>query len=205
MNKSLRAGLSAPRWVGGLPRARLSVASLTLALACGLSHAADLPPGMAAGNIFVDALQHGEASAPIPTVGRMGEAVHMLQKQARDPGPVYMRAKRVARFVDQSRCGRVTFMVEQPSSHKAWGNLGGALNLCEDGQPPLRVCKDRPLVLVPHTAHCADGSAPMDTAEVADAIRVSLTAGFITPKEASERWKREHPAASEGASGGAKP
>ena len=121
-------------------------------------------------NVIVRALVDGRASDPVPDIPVFRQAVAALQRQAGDPGPIHVQAMRLQRFEQQARCGRVVFAMWQPSSNKAWPAIGGELNICEDGQPPLRVCKDGPGVLVPSASTCRDQSAPQDTPEVAAAI-----------------------------------
>ena len=140
-----------------------------------------------ASNLFVDALRNGDANVPAPGTGLFDGALRSLQDQSGNPGQIFVKAKRVARFVQQAHCGRVAFALWQPASNHAWPALGGQLNICEDGQPPLRVCDDRPNVLVPHTSLCRDKSAPHDTAEVAAVIASALAAGDITPQQAQQR------------------
>lgn len=161
---------------------------------------------MSAGNLFTDALRNGEASAPAPAVRLFDGALQALRQQTGDPGPIHVKARRLVRFTQQARCGRVVFALYQPSSHHAWPSLGGQLNICEDGLPPLRACDDRPKLLVPPTSTCPDKSSPHDTAEVAAAIGAALAGGDITPEEARRRTAdRAKAAAPQGkpASGGA--
>lgn len=62
------------------------------------------------------------------------------------------------------------------------------MNVCEDGQPPLRVCTDRPGVLVPASASCPNGRSPVDTDEVATAIR---NAGGMTQEQTMRSWAHQ--------------
>ena len=140
--------------------------------------------GLPFANVIVRALVDGRASEPLPDLPMLRQAVVAMQQQAGDSGPIVVQAMRMQRFVQQARCGRVVFGMSQPSSHKAWPALGGELNICEDGLPPLRVCKDRPNVLVPASSNCRDGSAPQDTTEVASAISAALNRGGLTVDQA---------------------
>jgi len=97
-------------------------------------------------------------------------------------------AQRVVRFTQQSRCGRVRFALAQPASKKVWPAFGGQMNVCEDGQPPLRTCPEHQSVLVPATSVCATGKPPVDTEEVAAAIRAATNAGAITHDQMLRDW-----------------
>ena len=153
------------------------------------------PTSVAAGglpfaNVIVRALVDGRASEPLPDLPMLRQAVVAMQQQAGDSGPIVVQAMRMQRFVQQARCGRVVFGMSQPSSHKAWPALGGELNICEDGLPPLRMCKDRPNILVPASSICRDGSAPQDTTEVAAAISDALNRGGLTSDQAKQKRLR---------------
>ena len=142
--------------------------------------------GLPFANVIVRALVDGRASEPLPDLPMLRQAVVAMQQQAGDSGPIVVQAMRMQRFVQQARCGRVVFGMSQPSSHKAWPALGGELNICEDGLPPLRMCKDRPNILVPASSNCRDGSAPQDTTEVASAISAALNRGGLTVDQARQ-------------------
>jgi hypothetical protein len=163
-------------------------AVIGLALLCGVGTA------FAAGNVFVTALQAGEAFAPLPTNGIFVGAISALQQQSGDSSPIFIKVRRVSRFVQQSRCGRVVFGLAQPATKKVWPQLGGQLNICEDGLPPLGVCSDSPSVLVPRTATCKDRSSPQDTPEVAAALRNALANGDISPEQLREQILQQHKA-----------
>jgi hypothetical protein len=173
------------------------------ALFCGLLMAATLlpAPGVAQPfetNVLVLALTQGSASAPLPDEPLLQRALQAIRARTGDPGPFEIEAKRVARFSSQQRCGRVAFAVAQPSSHHVFPQLGGELNLCEDGQPPLRHCADNPGTLVPATAHCRNGAQPVDTEEVAAAIQASVSRGGLLPQEARAKFARQAAAAASG-------
>ena len=170
---------------------RLAVlAAMVAYVFSGLSLGAE-PVGAAGGslpfaNVIVRALVDGRASEPLPDLLVLRQAVAAMQQQSGDAGAIVVQAMRLQRFVQQARCGRVVFGMSQPSSHKAWPALGGELNICEDGLPPLRVCKDRPNVLVPPSSTCRDGSSPQDTIEVAAAISAALNRGGLTVDQAKQ-------------------
>lgn len=161
------------------------------AASCGPVSAAESPLPASAGNLFIDALRNGDANVPAPGTGLFEGALRSLQDQTGNPGQIFVKAKRAVRFEQQAHCGRVVFALWQPASNHAWPALGGQLNICEDGLPPLRVCDDRPRVLVPHIATCRDKSAPHDTAEVAAAISTALASGDITPEQAQQRARQQ--------------
>ena len=91
-------------------------------------------------------------------------------------------------FKQQPRCGRVQFALGQPTAKIVFAAFAGQMNVCEDGQPPLRTCPDRPGVLVPATGSCKDGRPPVDTEEVAVAIRA---AGGLTQEQMLRNWLQQ--------------
>jgi len=172
---------------------------LPIALSCVLlcAAASAQPAGaQAASNAFVEALITGRGQALFPESPAFASVREALNRQTGDAGPIVVKTERVARFASQPHCGRVAYVVAQPSSHTVWPNLGGQLNLCEDGLPPLRQCHGRPGTLVPPTRPCADGSTPEDTPEVAAAIRASFERGYISADEARRRTHAPAPSAS---------
>lgn len=134
-------------------------------------------------NVLVRALRDGSAAEPLLAEGPYQNIVRMIQKKSGDAGPVVVVAQRLKRFEKQPLCGRVVFAVTQPTSHAGWKNLGGQLNICDSGNPPLRVCADKPELLIPSDAVCADGSPPRDTAEVEAAIQASLASGGLSREQ----------------------
>lgn len=170
------------RWLQTPVAAALAV-TLTLASAAYAQAAA--PKAMS--DVFVRALVDGRAMAPVPDTPLFGPALEQLKRQAGGEGPIVIQAMRIVRFEGQAHCGRVVFGFAQPSSHKAWADLGGQLNICEDGQAPLRICGGEPRVLVPANRRCRDKSAPIDTPEVAAAIQAALVGGNITGQQVKER------------------
>ena len=173
------AGPSAP---GRTCWSLLALASAALALLAGAAasdaRADDGPPTSA--NVFVNALVHGRATAPLPDDPRWADVVAALKRQAGSDAALQIAAMRVAKFTNQAQCGRVAFALWQPLTNKAWPQLGGQLNICEDGKPPLQVCAQAPDQLVPVGLRCADGVPAQDTAEVRQAIDAAIAAGSLS-------------------------
>lgn len=119
---------------------------------------------------FVLALINGASTGKIDNSPMMIFAANKIKNKTGSDGEVSVRAQRVIRFSEQPKCGRVTFALYQESSNTYWGQLGGQLNICVDGMPPLRVCKTDPKKLVLPSSICKDNSRPVDTTEVAVAI-----------------------------------
>jgi hypothetical protein len=165
-----------------------------------------VPTGAVVDNVFVHALLSGAAIEPIPSSAGFATIARALQRRTGDDSPVFVDAKRVVRFEQQARCGRVMFKLVQPASVRPASGLGAQLNICEDGLPPLRVCQDQLNVLVPATVKCRDGSNPQDTAEVAAAIQAAIAGGDINAEEARRRAIEQAKAfaAARAASGGAR-
>jgi hypothetical protein len=186
---SSRASLSrvSPSALHGLPRA---VAGFCLAISAGAAIAAPGQPGEGLStNALVEALISGQASAPVPErPGRFSMVLAALQAQSGSREPIALMAKRVIAFRQQPRCGRVSFVLGQPTAKVVFGSFAGQMNICEDGQPPLRTCADQPGVLVPPTAVCNGGKAPVDTAEVAEAIHA---AGGLTHEQMLRAWAKQ--------------
>jgi len=159
--------------------------ALSCVLLCGSAPAQSAQPP--AVNAFVEALITGHGQSPFPESPAFASVLQALHRQTGDAGPIVVEATRVVRFASQPNCGRVAYVVAQPSSHKVWSGLGGQLNLCQDGLPPLRQCPGRPATLVPPMRRCSDGTAPEDTPEVAAAIRASIEHGQVTAEEIHRR------------------
>lgn len=140
-------------------------------------------------NVFADALINGRATSPVPQrPGQTSKVLARLQAISGSAEPVSIIAARVTRFSQQPHCGRVQFAFGQSQAHVIFKSFAGQMNVCEDGQPPLRVCADRPGVLVPAAASCANGQPPVDTDEVAAAIRI---AGGMTHDEMLHSWAHQ--------------
>nr|AJL34949.1 hypothetical protein pBPS066 [Burkholderia pseudomallei] len=148
-------------------------------------------------SVLTLALANGTASAPLDEHGQYAQAISAIQARTGDHGPVVVLARRVATFKEQPRCGRVAYIVAQPTSHIAWTDMGGELNICDDGNPPLRMCKAQSGKLVLPDSNCSDGSTPVDTPEVAAAISSAISAGGLDPRAAARRVRA---ASSSGAS-----
>lgn len=133
-----------------------------------------------AGSPFVTALKNGKASAAPPPGVLSDFIMKQLQGKTGSTGEILMEVHRVSRFKSQPSCGRVLFGLYQPSSNTFWGQLGGQLNVCEDGTPPLKVCKSAPGQLVLPNHVCADKSRPVESPEVAAAISTALADGGMT-------------------------
>lgn len=132
--------------------------------------------------VYADALKQGKAETRLPYKAPLDKLTLQLQQMTRDAGPIMVKAERIKYFQQQTHCGRVRFILYQPSSNTAWPELGGQLNICEDGAPPWRICKSNPMRLVLHTERCADGTLPIDTPEVAQSILEAVAAGsMLTP------------------------
>lgn len=136
--------------------------------------------------LMMEALTRGTAEMPLEADGAYARAVAAVRAHTGDSGPVVLYAQRVRMFKDQPRCGRVRFVVGQPTAHQAWPEMGGQLNLCENGDPPQRECRNAPGKLVLASARCADGSAPVDTREVKQAIDDAVAAGSLRPQDAAK-------------------
>jgi hypothetical protein len=162
-------------------RLPLLVSSLLLALPTA-SYALD----DSARDLMSEALVHGSAQMPLDADGMFGRAVTAIRASTNDAGPVVLYTQRLQMFKDQPRCGRVLFVVGQPSAHQVWPELGGQLNICENGDPPQRVCRNAPGKLVLANARCSDGTTPIDTPEVKQAIDAAVAAGSMKPEDAAK-------------------
>ena len=156
-------------------------------------------------NVFAAALIDGVSSAPAPQrSAAMARTLQAMQAESGSSEPISIVAIRVVKFAEQPRCGRVRFVLAQPASKRVWPAMGGQMNVCEDGQPPLRTCPELSGVLVPANAACLGGKPPIDTPEIAAAIRAAVAAGGITQEQAVHEWvKRLNSQAHGAAAGGA--
>ena len=137
-------------------------------------------------NVFADALINGRSTAPVTARSdQQSKVLARLQAISGSSEPVSIIAARIFRFSQQPHCGRVQFAFGQPKAHVVFKSPAGQMNICDDGQPPLRVCADHPGVLVPVAASCGNGTLPIDTDEVASAIR---SAGGMTHEEMLRAW-----------------
>lgn len=154
-------------------------------------------------SVFTLALSHGSASAPLSEDGNFGQAVKAIRKRTGDNGPVVVYAQRIARFAQQPLCGRIGFIIGQPGARVMYTDMSGQFNLCEDGEPPLRMCRGHADTLVPYNSVCPDASTPVDTPEVAAAIQAAVAAGGMTPEQAAKAV-RSSPAQAPGVPGTAR-
>jgi hypothetical protein len=173
---------------------RLTISAWTLCLLAiampDLAHA-DAAPS----SVFTQAIMDGEASAPLANDGQFANAIAAIKHRTGDNGPVVIYATRVTMFQEQPHCGRVSFVIGQPSSHIAYRDMAGQFNICDDGDPPLRMCAGHPEKLVPADSICADMSKPVDTPEIAAAV----AAGGMTPEQAAKSIRAAQPHATAGA------
>jgi hypothetical protein len=174
------------------PLDRLSLATLVAALALPMSFSAvaqGFGDASRAPNVFAAALIQGRATAPIPLrPGQFTKILETLQARSGSNEPVSILAARVLSFKQQPRCGRVQYAFGQPTAKIVFAAFAGQMNVCEDGQPPLRTCPDRPTVLIPANGACPSGKPPVDTEEVAAAIRA---AGGVTQEQMLHAWLRQ--------------
>jgi hypothetical protein len=136
-------------------------------------------------SFLVEALQKGSASAPLPAEGPFKSGVSAIESRTGHQGSVEILAWRIERFTQQANCGRVGFIPHQPASKTAFPEMGGELNICDDGMPPLRFCAA--LGLVPFSARCPDGASPQDTDEVKAAIAAALTRGGLSQQQVARK------------------
>ena len=146
-------------------------------------------------NVFSRAIVDGAASAPVPDLPEFKNAIKVVETRTGSDAPLVIYARRVIRFSHQPRCGRVVFIIGQPATHTAWKDMGGQLNICDNGDPPLRMCKSAPNKLVPFDAACAGGASPVDTPEVSAAIHEAVSEGSVTPQTFYERHQAQRAAA----------
>lgn len=143
--------------------------------------------GQPINGVFAQALMDGEATAPIPSNSQIEVMIQQVKEATRDNSPLMIKATRLYKFKQQSRCGRIKFIIIQPTS--GFILPGGQLNVCDDGAPPWRVCKNNPGELIPAHEYCADGSIPQDTQEVADAIKDALAHGELSQEQVAQKLK----------------
>lgn len=143
-----------------------------------------------AGTPFVAALKDGVAEGPPPPMEMMPMATNAIQDKTGSKGDITVKAFRVMRFKSQPACGRVSFGLFQASTHTFWGQFGGQLNVCDDGTPPLKMCTGSSELVLPNR-FCRDGSHPIDTPEIAQAIATAVKQGGVTPEQMKEKVRRE--------------
>lgn len=134
-------------------------------------------------NVFVRALRDGHATMVMPVEEPFARVVRDLQSKTANAGAIELQATRIARFKQQPLCGRVMFVVAQPATKIAWSDMGGQLNICESGNPPMRVCDEHPEVLVEPAFLCIGGKSPHDTHEVSSAIAQAIKDGGLSREQ----------------------
>jgi len=134
-------------------------------------------------NIFDETLSEGRGNMPAPINAQTKQGIKAMQDKTKSDGEITIRLTRITRFKSQPRCGRITMAFYQESTNTVFNGVGVDMNICVDGQPPLRECRDKPLVLVNSMAACKDGSTPIDTPEIAKAIADSVAKGELTPEQ----------------------
>ncbi len=155
------------------------LATLLAALACSLpALSQDMPM-----SVFTEALTKGQASVELPNDQQFAPLVQAIRGRTGSNGQIMVFAKLITRFKEQPSCGRVAFLVSQPSANIAWDDLGGQLNICLDGLPPKKMCASHPGQLYPFGAMCPDGSPAQDTAEVQAAIKHALATGGLSNEQ----------------------
>ena len=180
---------------GYLASARWSAATLLTGLAllasAGGPDVAQAQDDMSS-NVFAAALIHGRANSPVPArTPQITAVLQRLQARSGSSEPVSILAQRLMFFKQQPGCGRVRFALGQPNAKIVFAGFGGQMNVCRDGQPPLRACPDRPGVLVPFDGVCHNGKSPIDTDEVAAAIRTATAAGGFTQDQMLKQWAHQ--------------
>jgi hypothetical protein len=135
----------------------------------------------------VVSLRDGRASAALPSSEGAQLVARKIKERTGSQGDITVEFVRIVRFTEQPRCGRVGYTLYQKSSNTAWGQFGGQLNVCEDGGPPLRLCKGS-AVLVPANAQCTDGSWPAETPEVQAAMARAAADGSLTGEQFRARF-----------------
>lgn len=140
--------------------------------------------------VFAQALREGNATALIQSTPATDTALKAIKAQAGNQSDLYIRARRIERFAQQERCGRVAFVVTQPETKRVWPGLGGELNVCDDGMPPWRVCEGKTDVLVHPDTRCPNGRSAEDTEEVKAAIKRSLARGALSADQARKEVEK---------------
>lgn len=138
-----------------------------------------------ASSVFTQAVAQGQSSAPLSNDGQFKDAIAAIKKRTGSNGPVVLYASRIVTFEHQPHCGRVAFMIAQPDAHAAFRDMSGQMNICDNGDPPRRICKADPDKLVSPDGICADLSKPVDAPEVAAAIADAVAHGGMTPQQAA--------------------
>ena len=125
-------------------------------------------------NPFVEGLIKGKFKTEFRDY-RVLRVTNDLKAQTKSDESLYLIVERLLTFKSQTQCGRIKFWLEQPATKTKWEQLGGELNICEDGLPPWGICPNTQMA--PITSKCADGSPPQQTAEVKEAIQSAVDRG----------------------------
>ena len=138
---------------------------------------------------MVKALIEGQAQAPFPKEKGFERIEEMLKQRTHNSGEIIIQFQRISRFKEQAHCGRISMYAAQPATKSVWPEIGGDLNICDNGYPPLRICPEQPKILVTPDVNCQGGKSPVDTAEVKAAIANSLAHGGLTAEQANQKVK----------------
>lgn len=140
-------------------------------------------------SLFVQALKNGDASKPVPNNPEFDKWISQIKTSTHDTGEIVIHAYRFKKFSQQSTCGRVGYELEQPSTNSRFPEIGGQLNICQNGEPPLMLCKNQIRQLIPANKTCDDGSKPIFTNEVQDAIDNAIKGGSLSKDQIDLKLK----------------
>jgi hypothetical protein len=138
-------------------------------------------------NLFLDALTQGHSSALLPKSQINDKVIEMLRDRSQSSGPIFQEAFLMYRFKEQPHCGRLEFFITQPSSQSVWREMGGQLNLCENGEAPMQLCTKG--MLIPNGLTCPDKTKPVDTDEIKESIKRAVAQGSLTPALLHQKLK----------------
>lgn len=138
-------------------------------------------------NVLVQALRDGQATQSLQGDRRYARLIQTVQSKTGSTGDVIVAARLLKRFDQQPKCGRVVFAIAQPSTRTYWADMGGQLNICESGSPPLKVCREKTEILVSPYSVCERGSTPIDSPEVERAIHEAIFSGSMSQDELIKR------------------
>jgi hypothetical protein len=137
-----------------------------------------------------EVLVTGRALAPLAINAQTKVGIETLQAQTKSAAPITMELTRIVLFKEQPLCGRIKNTLYQESTKTHFKVSNSALNICIDSTPPLRICEDEPLKLVRFDAACKDGKPPVDTIEVAKAIKDSLASGDLSSGQIKQKLSK---------------
>lgn len=138
---------------------------------------------------FVQALKNGHAVGPLPAMAPFPQAAAAMQARTGSTGPITVMSFRISRFVQQPNCGRIGFGLYQQATNTFWAQGGGQMNICENGNPPSRICPDEPQKLVAFNATCPNGQKSLDSPEAAAAIANAIKGGSLSIAEGVKRGR----------------